>query len=510
MTSTDLMDTGRIASNDLVTWFNTIHYNTFKPLKWQIPLYEVLTYAMQGKLSRLMISAPPQHGKTELLVNTFLSYYLVNNPNDKVIVTAYSESRAMKYGAWLRDIIKEFNEYTVTKPRLKQDFQKKTNFMFQKPYTGELLAAGAHGPIMGNPANLILIDDPIKELKEAQSPSMQSDLREWYYTTIDTRLRKRYRSRKKALPPLLMVVAQRLDLLDLQGIILEEEPSIDGREALDLLRRGETVPDDTWVNMNFPALSTGKHEDILERPVDTPLWSIHRDYNDLQSIRRRLGSYRFNLVYQGMPTEREGTYFKRNWFYNEDGSFNCVLSSDSIPVMPKRVRSYDLAAVSKRKNLSNADEVSGALTSYNPQTDSMYVHNIVNGKFTGQQLLQVLKRTIKNDGRGVITNIEQEGASQSVLFLEQLREEMKYYKIISHKPIGSKVYRSLELQALAETGRLKFIADTEQDIKMVEKAVEQLISFDGQDSTKKKHDDIVDSLTASANYWLIDNKLPTF
>ena len=512
MTSDNLIDVEykRYPSDNIFDWYDTIHYGMYKPLKWQLPLFETLAHAEEGHLSRLMISAPPQHGKTELLVNTFLSYYLANHCNDKVIVTAYSEARATKYGTWIRDILKQFREQTLFKPKLKQDFQRKNNFMFDKPYSGELIATGSHGAIMGNPANVILIDDPIKELKEAQSPTMQSDLREWYYTTIDTRLRKRYRKYQKALPPLLIVVAQRLDMFDLQGIILEEEPSIDGKEALQKLRNGERIPDDVWVEMNFPSLSFGEKEDILNRPVDTPLWSMHRNYNDLQSIRNRLGSYRFNLVYQGVPSEREGTYFKREWFYDENNNLTCLKRLDEVPihVQSRKVRSYDLAAVSKPKNVKNADEVAGALTSNDPQKEELIVYDILNGKFTGSQLLNLLKRTIKKDGRSVITNIEQEGASQSVLFLEQLQEEMKYYKILSHKPVGSKIYRSLELQALCETGRLKFVTDG-RDIRWIIKAVEQLISFDGSDSTRKRHDDIVDSLSASANYWLLENKKPT-
>lgn len=496
-------------SDNMVDWYNTIHYGTYKPLKWQIPCFEILNYAEAGYLSRLMLDAPPQHGKTELFVNTFLSYYMVNHCNDKVIACAYSASRAVKYGTWIRDIIREFKDQTLFKPKLKQDFQKKDNFMFDNPYTGELLAAGAHGPIMGNPANLILIDDIIKELKEAQSPTMQSDLREWYYTSIDTRLRKRYRKHEKALPPLLLVIAQRLDKLDLQGIIMEEEPYIDGKEALTRLRNGEKIPDDVWVKMSFPALSFGEQEDILNRPEGTPLWSNHRNYKDLMNIKRRLGSYRFNLVYQGVPSEREGTYFHREWFYNDDGTLNCTVPYNLVPTLPRKVRSYDLAAVSKKKNVKGADEVSGALTSKDPLNQVLYVYDIVNGKFTGNTLLNVLHRTIKADGRSVVTNIEQEGASQSVLFIEQLRELMKYYKIVSHKPIGSKVYRSLELQALAETGRLKFVVTDNHSMKWIEKAITQLINFDGEESTKKKHDDIVDSLSASANYWLVETRKPT-
>jgi len=497
-------------SDNLLWWYNHIHYGTMKPLKWQIPLFEVLSYAEQGRLSRLMIDAPPQHGKTELIVNTFLSYYTVNNPNDKSIVTAYSESRATKYGTWIRDILKEFRSDTRFKPQLKQDFKKKNNFMLDKPYTGELLAAGAHGAIMGNPANFILIDDPIKELQDAKSPTMQSHMRDWYYTSIDTRLRKRYRRHKKALPPLILVVAQRLDLFDLQGIILEEEPSIDGKEALTKLRNGETIPDDVWVKMSFPALSLGAKQDILGRPKDTPLWSKHRNYQDLINVRKRLGTYRFNLVYQGMPSKITGSLFKREWFYNSDETLKCTIPIELVNPYQRRMRTYDLSARFKHTDVNQADEVAGPLTSKDPTDHTMYVYNMVNGKYTANTLLNIMKRTIQTDGYKVTTNIEQEGASQSVLFITQLTDEFEDYNIIHHKPIGSKAYRSIELQALAQTGRLKFVIEEGCSMDWIYKTVEQLISFDGEESNArlKKHDDIVDSLSASANYWMMQEKQP--
>lgn len=507
--NTNSISFNQYPSDNLVDWFEHIHYN-MRILKWQLPLVEMLTYAEQGKVSRLCVSAPPQHGKTELVVNTFLSYYMVNNPNDKVIVTAYSESRAVKYGTWIRDILKYYKDDTLFKPTLRQDFKKKNNFMFDEPYNGELIATGSHGAIMGNPANLIIIDDPIKEIQEAQSPTMQEHLRDWYYTTIDTRLRKRYRRHKKALPPLLFVVAQRLNLFDLQGIILEEEPSIDGKTALQKLRSGETIPSDTWVNMNFPSLSLGETEDILGRPKDTPLWSNHRNYEDLVNTKRRIGSYRFNMVYQGTPTALQGTLFLREWFYNPDGTLKCTVPVELVPQHLRWMRTYDLAARFKHTDMNSADEVAGTLTSTDPMMELMYVDGMVNGKFTAHTLLNTLKKTIKTDGYRVTTNIEQEGASQSGLFITQLMEEFSNYNIISHKPVGSKAYRTIELQALAETGRLKFITRDDRSNEWIYKAVDQLIEFDGKDSNArlKKHDDIVDSLSASANHWLQERNRP--
>ena len=88
---------------------------------------------------------------------------------------------------------------------------------------------------------------------------------------------------------------------------------------------------------------------------------------------------------------------------------------------------------------------------------------------------------------------------------------MRDYSIQHHKPVGDKAYRSLELQAMASTGRLKFVVTSNSNNSWITKIVEQLIEFDGKESNarEKKHDDIVDSLSASANYWLVDRKQPT-
>lgn len=494
-------------SDNLVDWFNHIHYYTMKPLKWQIPLFEVLNYAMQGRVSRIMISAPPQHGKTELLVNTFLSYYMVNNPNDKVIVTAYSESRATKYGARIRDILKEFQQDTLTKPTLKQDYQRKTNFLFDNPYTGELLAAGAHGAIMGNPANVILIDDPIKEIKDARSTTLQEDLEDWYDTSIDTRLRKRYRTYKKALPPIVIVVAQRLDVRDLQGILLDKEPSIDGKEALKLLRKGETIRPDVWVNMNFPALSLGEDEDILGRPRDTPLWSRHKNYEDLQADRRRRGTHRFNMIMQGIPKNESDYQFKHEWFYNtseyEDNDLTCIVPYEEVPHLLPKGRFWDLAAHKKKTDKTRTDYYAGSLTSKDYTTDNLYVFNIERSRREAKYVNKIIRSVIRNDGFDTTVVIEQEPGSMPLLFIDNLMEEFPNHEIETYKPMEDKLYRSYELKRLAENGCLKFVVHPHADKSWIHTAIRELENFDGEDSNanKGKHDDIVDSLGTSANYW---------
>lgn len=497
-------------SDDLISWFTAINYDMMKPLKWQIPLLKILNYAYNGKCSRLMISAPPQHGKTELIVNAFVSWYMVNNPFDKVILTAYSQQRATKYGEKIRDIINYFSNETRFKPQLKQDNKSKTNFMFKNPYTAELLAAGSHGAIMGNPANLVVIDDPIKEISDARSPTMQDNLKNWYLGSIDTRLRKRDNNK----PPIMIVVAQRLHQRDLQGIILDDikEPFIDGKEALKRLDNNESIKNDTWIYMNFPALSLGADEDILSRPKDTPLWSNHKDYNDLITDRKRKGTYRFEMIMQGNPTREEDYVFRHEWFYNspdyDDDNLTCIVSSADLSgdaYLYPQGRFWDLAGTTAAPTKSN-DYYCGSLISKDSKTDTLYIYDMKRAKKQALGVLNVIKDTIVADGFDVTTVIEQEAGSQSVLFLNDLQNNFSNYNIEAIKPTESKLYRSYELKRLAENRNIKFVVNPDDyNYNWIHTAIRELELFDGSDSNANRHDDIVDSLSTGANYYKMNN-----
>lgn len=490
----------RFISDNLITWYQAINYGMMKPLKWQIPILKVLNYAVAGKVSRIMVSAPPQHGKTVLICDAFTSWYMVNNPNDKVILTAYSQQRATKYGVKIRDIINHFGKESRFKPQLKQDHKLKTNFMFESPFNGELLASGSHGAIMGNPANLIVIDDPIKELSDARSPTMQENLEDWYIGSIDTRLRKRANNK----PPILIVVAQRLHQRDLQGIILENEPSLDGKEALQMLEDGAKIPHNEWVYMNFPALSLNPSIDILGRPANTPLWSNHKDYNDLLLDKKRKGSYRFEMIMQGNPTREEDYIFKHDWFYSDesysDESLTCLVDwNDNFDKYCYYHRFWDLAGTSKAPTRSN-DFYCGTKLARDESKDTVYVFDMKRAKRQAYGVLQEIRATMIEDTERVIVVIEQEPASQSNLFFEQMGEEFPHHDICRYKPRESKLYRSYELKRLAENRTLKFVVRENDSLDWIHTIIRELESFDGRESNSKKHDDIVDSLSMGANF----------
>jgi len=494
--------------NNLISWYMYINDGLIKPLRWQKPIFEILHYALAGKVSKIMIDAPPQHGKTVLAINAFTSLYMINNPDDKVIVTAYSQQRATKYGLILRDIINRYGENTTFKPRLKQDQHSKTNFMFEYPHQGELLATGSHGSIMGNPANLIVVDDPIKELAEASSPTMQENLEQWHDGSLSTRLRKNDVGRN----PILLVIAQRLHKRDYQGILSEKYETIDGLEALEILGNGGEIPFNTFVIMNFPALCTNKETDLLHREVGEPLWPEHKNREELLNDKHMMGEYRFRTIMQGDPQEYKDYLFKHTMFYDENDKLTCTVNYTDVPSVPMG-RFWDTAARrNKHAKQGEGDYFAGILQGYDYwNTETLYVFNMIRGKNQALNVVNTIKESIIKGGTDKFTYIQQEPGSMSIMFLSILAEEFRNYNVMYSKAEHNKVYNSVELQTLASEGRIKFVTYPHEDIDWIHTVIDELTSFDGEESnaSKGKHDDIVDSLSMGANYFLQNRNLYT-
>jgi len=492
--------------NNLVSWYMNINYGLMKPLRWQKPLFKVLANALVGNVSKILISAPPQHGKTMLAIEAFTSFYMVNNPDDNVIVTAYSQQRATKYGLNIRRIIEEFGEDTRYKPQLNQSQRSKTEFLFQYPYKGSLLAAGSHGSIMGNPANLIVVDDPVKELRDATSVLMQENLDDWYVGSINTRLRKNDINRR----PILLVVAQRLNEKDLHGILQEKYKVLDGLDAIRAIDNNEYIPSDTVLNLNFPALCEDPSTDILHRKKGEALWSKHKSTEDLLIDREMMGEYRFKTIMQGDPQNIEDYLFTHDMFYDEEENLTCTVNIKDVPAVPIG-RFWDTAAQKTNKSSlkKHGDYYAGVQVGYDGFTKTFYCFNLKHGKDKAINVADLIHATAIDDGYEKFTYIAQEPGSMSLLFLQKLEEALQGYKFIYQTEQGNKLFKSIELQSVCARHGLKFVIDPYGDNTWIETIIDELCHFDGEESnaSKGKHDDIVDALSNAINYFYLNKHL---
>lgn len=277
----------------------------WKPLKHLIIVIELLIFLVQGKLNRLMIFMPPRHGKSELISKYFLSWYLGTFLEKRAILTSYGAGFAAKWGRETRDLLNYKGYEMFLSDVLIRNDSKASHKWDIKDHKGGLVTAGAGGPIMGEGANLFIIDDPHKNIDEARSPTFQEKVWEWYLSIARERVEK---DLEDGLPGSMIYIAQRLDVMDLAGQILEAEPYILMEDALEILRSGGSIPLDTWVLANFPLVA--EEEDILGREPGDTLWPQRVDKAEAQRKKNIMGEQRFNAIHQGNPREREGKYFK--------------------------------------------------------------------------------------------------------------------------------------------------------------------------------------------------------
>lgn len=475
----------------LVRWSIYINNGKWMPRNFDVVIIEFLQYALSGRVSKLLISEPRRHGKSTLISKNFVSYFLAHYPWDDVIISSYAQRLASDFGKDCKNILKEYGYLSPYRVELAEDSKANNKFNLKSPYSGRMLAVGQAGSIIGFGAGLFIVDDPIKSPKEARSKTVTENLREWIMGVAKTSLE----FRKNGLPPIMIIIAQRLGVNDLHGIIKQNEPVISANEALEILRAGGTIPPNIWVDINFPAICEDPETDLVGRKEGEALWPEQRPVEWLEAEKKAMGSFLFNAIYQGNPQERDGPIFKREWFLDEKGELlpSILTNSESLPESLNEMRYWDLASSGEE-----GDNLSAIKTAY--FDDTMVVQGLLHGKYTASQVISRFETTTVRDGKNCRRMIESEPGASSKILIQQFRRLDSlhdYPKILADKVRDSKADRSFYLEIMAENGQLKFNTDNLSN-KEIMKIINELIAFTGEEGGE---DDIVDSLTGSARYW---------
>lgn len=140
-----------------------------------------------GELPALLLSAPPQHGKS-LIVIQFASWVIAKNMTSaQVCYASVSHSLCKKAIRNLRRII--FSN------RFKRIFDtlivsKNTDSRINFGDTGCFLATTVGGQIVGETLDLVIIDDPHKNRAESRSKVVKERVKDWFDNDVSTRLTK--------------------------------------------------------------------------------------------------------------------------------------------------------------------------------------------------------------------------------------------------------------------------------------------------------------------------------
>ena len=301
LTALDAMNQRRLLFSQpaLFAFYDNPNYDIPRHIKL---LNQTLIDVFNGKIKRLIINMPPRHGKSELVSKYFPAWYFFHRPETKIILASYEADFAATWGRHIRGLIHQHGEFFHIEMAHDSNSAKRFDILFTDKNNkhrsgGTFYAAGAGGAITGKGADVMIIDDPVKNSEEANSKHMRDKIWDWYQSTARTRLQP---------GGAMIIIMTRWHEDDLAGRLIAEDKARKNRE---------------WTVLSLPAIA--EENDVLGRTEGEPLWAERYDIDALKELQRNVGQYWFNSLFQQRPTPAEGGIFKKQFFsyYNGAGEF---------------------------------------------------------------------------------------------------------------------------------------------------------------------------------------------
>lgn len=403
---------------------------------------EFLNKDVNAAFDILLISTPPQHGKSKTLTETLPSYFLGKHPDKNIIIAGYSEDFAKRFG---RRNLKKLEQYGPELFDFKPAEAPWNNLEFESEDGGRCISRGILSGITGNPANLVIIDDPTKNMQEALSETTRAAILDEFYASILTRIAPHGK---------LIVIQTRWHEDDLFGHIMKNFPNAQ------------------YINLPCEA----EENDLLGRTVGEPLCpEIGKGAAWLSDFKNvycsENGQRSWVALYQGHPSINGGNLFLEDkWkYYNEDElpelgyrvlSVDCTFkkseTSDFVAIQDWGKENGEYWLVKRTKRRMSFTEAVYAIRDYmvNTDYDAVYIEDKANGSAT----------------------------------IDMLRQE--FDNIVPVNPEGGKLARAAAVSYLQETGHVHI---PKQD-PTIDVFVDEHTKFPGG-----AHDDEVDACTQALN-----------
>lgn len=395
---------------------------------------------------------PPRHGKSEFTSKYFPPWYIGQLPEHRVILAGYGANFAAEWGRKVRDLTEEFG-LRFFDIEVRSD-SKAADLWNLEGHAGGMDSVGVGGPLTGKGANLLIIDDPVKNAEEANSEVYRAKTWDWYLSTAYSRLEP---------GGSVILIQTRWHTDDLAGRILEH-----AKET------GEA-----WDVLNLPALAGPG--DILGRRVGDALWPERYDVAALLRIKATLGSFWFSALYNQSPVPAEGGLFKRSWlrYYTGDGEFFRLRNRTVRAADCRRFGTVDLAFSLKKE----ADYTVIGAWAVSPYGDLILL-DIHRERMEGPDLVPSIKSMVNRHDLEYI-GIEKVLGQSLVIHATRL-EGLCVRSLLADT---DKITRSIPCQVRMEAGQV-YLPEKHPELEAIER---ELLTF-----PKGTHDDIVDVFSYAA------------
>lgn len=407
---------------------------------------QYLDQFVSGEIKRLMIFMPPRNGKSELVSRRLPAYLLGKNPDYTIIACSYGAELARRMNrdvqrimddASYRQLFPDTQLFGQNVRSVAQGTWLRNSDMFEVVgHRGYYLSTGVGGSITGSGAHVAIIDDPIKNRKEADSSTYRKSIYEWYTSTLLTRLTPEGQI-------LLTVTRWHEDDLPGQLLWLSEHEE----EA------------DQWTIIKLPARAKEPIAPYDIRRAGDALWPARWSAQKLVKVEKSVGPRDFASLFQQEPSVEEGNIFKKTaWRYwipkgstlpnvlvqTENGKFQEIIPVELPGEFDILLQSWDL----NFKDTATSDFVAGMVMG--KKDANRYILDYTMERYGISETMTLIKTWTIKWPKALAKLIEEKANGAAVIQL--LRNKVP--GLIPVNPEGGKISRAYGAQPLVESGNV--------------------------------------------------------
>lgn len=440
-----------------------------EPTTVQTPALDAIDQALididSGENDRLIITMPPQEGKSTRVTTLGPLWFLTQDPSRRIAIASYAQDLADEFGRNIRNHIESNQGEDGTLDlglRLAPDNNAARRWKL-KGHAGGVRAVGLAGGLTGKPADMLIIDDPLSNLEQAYSKIYRDRAWNFWTAVANTRL-------APGAPVIIILTRWHED--DLVGRVLN---------AADAHR---------WKVINIPAQAGDN--DILGRSPGEWLQSARRrTAEQWEQIKVAVGPKVFQSLYQGNPTVEEGGVFPSDWARYDHPMW--VVKDNGARFVPgmergdqEMVQSWDLTF----SDTAGSDFVVGQVW-LRVGTDA-YLLDMVRERMNFTATIGAIKSMSAKWPQAVGKFVE--NAANGPAVINALHQEI--VGLIPVEPEGSKLARASAVSPLAFSRNI--ILPSSHLLPNVDDLIEEARAF--PDSA---HDDTIDALSQAINRILL-------
>lgn len=257
-------------------WFQNIAYQWDENNLIHDQIIEALMASWNGEAKRLMINCPPRLGKSMIASQYFPSRWLGKDPTLNFIQASYGAELSNSFGRKTKQITME-QSYKNVFPDFELSQEKREWGNRETKQRWGYYSVGVGGALTGKGWDYLIIDDPVKDRMEADSPTIQQRNIDWYDSVASTRLQTQ--------DSRIICIMTRWSVDDLGGYILREEKD--------------------WTQVTIKAI------DERGKGIIRP-WK--RDVGHMEDVKHKMIPKNWEALYQQNPIASTDSIFKREYF----------------------------------------------------------------------------------------------------------------------------------------------------------------------------------------------------